>query len=308
MSGWTVRGITRDPESEKAQAWKAKGAKLVKADLDDIDSLEAAFKGSHAIFAVTDYVNSITKVLGSPDLLKQAEHEGKSPLYLAGDLERQQGVNAAEAATRPAVLETLERYVFSTLPGLSKLSGGKYSHAPEFDAKAAAEQYIRDRLPQLNAVTSFIVCGNYLENWAYIPVLGPQKEADGSFSFVSPDVPGGDAEVPELWVSKDTGVFVEALVLHQKPGIKAFAHTAIISTKTYAERWSKVLGLRAQPKVLSKDDYAALIPEEARDVLMDMFGFGNEFGFLAPDMKTAKELGIKTSTLEDFIRAQDWKL
>ena len=38
-----VRGVTRNPESEKAQALKAKGVEIVKADLNDPGSLELAF-------------------------------------------------------------------------------------------------------------------------------------------------------------------------------------------------------------------------------------------------------------------------
>ena len=45
--GFACRGITRDPNKDQAKALAAKGADVVKADLDDVDSLEKAFAGAH---------------------------------------------------------------------------------------------------------------------------------------------------------------------------------------------------------------------------------------------------------------------
>jgi len=41
---YTVRGITRNPSSEKALALKTKGVEVVSADLNSLDSLVEAFK------------------------------------------------------------------------------------------------------------------------------------------------------------------------------------------------------------------------------------------------------------------------
>ena len=51
--GWRVRGITRDPA--KHTKLQEDGIELVAADLDDQASLEKAFAGANAIFAVTDF-------------------------------------------------------------------------------------------------------------------------------------------------------------------------------------------------------------------------------------------------------------
>ena len=42
--GWRVRALTRKPESKKAKKLKAMGADVVKANLEDKASLEAAFE------------------------------------------------------------------------------------------------------------------------------------------------------------------------------------------------------------------------------------------------------------------------
>jgi uncharacterized protein YbjT (DUF2867 family) len=52
---FTVRAITRNPESEKARALAEWGAELVQADLDDRASLQKAFAGAHGAYCVTNY-------------------------------------------------------------------------------------------------------------------------------------------------------------------------------------------------------------------------------------------------------------
>jgi uncharacterized protein YbjT (DUF2867 family) len=52
---WRVWGITRDPSKPAAQEWISRGAEVVCADIDDVESLMTVFAGAHAIFAMTDY-------------------------------------------------------------------------------------------------------------------------------------------------------------------------------------------------------------------------------------------------------------
>ena len=52
---FTVRALTRNPDSDKARALAAAGAELVRADLDDQASLERAFAGAHGVFALTNF-------------------------------------------------------------------------------------------------------------------------------------------------------------------------------------------------------------------------------------------------------------
>ena len=50
--GWRIRAITRKPESKKAQALKALGADVVKADLEDQGSLESAFENAYGLYDI----------------------------------------------------------------------------------------------------------------------------------------------------------------------------------------------------------------------------------------------------------------
>ena len=48
--GFACRAITRDPSKDPAKTLAGKGAQVVKADFDDLDSLKQAFAGAHAVF------------------------------------------------------------------------------------------------------------------------------------------------------------------------------------------------------------------------------------------------------------------
>ncbi len=47
---YTARALTRNPQSDEAKALAFLGAEVVKADLDDIESLRQAFKGAYGAF------------------------------------------------------------------------------------------------------------------------------------------------------------------------------------------------------------------------------------------------------------------
>ncbi|WP_433246392.1 NmrA/HSCARG family protein [Streptosporangium sp. CA-135522] len=50
--GWRVRALVRDPSTEAARAIADAGAELVKGDMDDRASLDAAAEGVHGVFSV----------------------------------------------------------------------------------------------------------------------------------------------------------------------------------------------------------------------------------------------------------------
>lgn len=56
--GWQVRGVTRNPQSEKARAVAALGVEMVKADMADRASLEEAFDGMVRVFSVQNWGES----------------------------------------------------------------------------------------------------------------------------------------------------------------------------------------------------------------------------------------------------------
>ena len=54
-SEFTVRAVTRNPESDKAKDLAQKGAEIVSADIDDKQSLKKALDGAYGAYFVTFY-------------------------------------------------------------------------------------------------------------------------------------------------------------------------------------------------------------------------------------------------------------
>jgi hypothetical protein len=157
-SPYKLRGVTRDPSSSKSLSLISRGVEMIAANFDDPSSLDAAFKDAAAIFSVTDFWQSFI----NPSLREKAAATGQKIGILSRDQEAQQNKNIIDAAAR---IETLERFVYSSLPNTCELSGGKYSHVYHFDGKAIAEEYGRSTYPQLWEKTNVFYAGYYLENY-----------------------------------------------------------------------------------------------------------------------------------------------
>ncbi|MCY4575288.1 MAG: NmrA/HSCARG family protein [Chloroflexi bacterium] len=77
---WHVRGLTRSPQGEKAQALAARGVEIIEGDMDDVVSIDAAMEGAYGVFSV------------------QSQAAEDDP-----QLEMRQGVAVADAAVRAGV-------------------------------------------------------------------------------------------------------------------------------------------------------------------------------------------------------------
>ena len=158
--------MTRDTGKDKAKALASAGAEVVKADLDDVESLKKAFAGAHGVYAVTNFWE-----------------------HFSGEKEKAQAKNVADAAKAAGV----KHVIWSTLEDIRKfmkpddkrmpMLQEKY-RVPHFDAKAEANASFAG-LP-----TTFLVTSFYWDN-LYMFGLAPKKGDDGKLRV---DVPDGHRE------------------------------------------------------------------------------------------------------------------
>ena len=154
---YQLRGITRNTSSEAAKALSKRGVQMVAANLDDPTSLVQAFEGAAAIFTVTDFWT----LLFDPEQRKRAAAANKSILEFNYEYELQQGKNLFDAASK---IDTLDRFIFSSLSDASKWSKGKYLNVFHFISKAHAAEYGKATYSELWKKTSILQVGFYLEN------------------------------------------------------------------------------------------------------------------------------------------------
>lgn len=142
-----IRGVTRDPSSEKAKAWIAKGVEIVKGEFDDTASLKSAFQGATVIFGMTDF----WAILQNPASCQKLK-PGQDIAQYSHEVEIQQSKNLVDAA---ASVQGLERFIFSGTPDQAEY-GTHYKRLWHVDSKPKVSAYIKDSHPDLHEKASEI--------------------------------------------------------------------------------------------------------------------------------------------------------
>lgn len=155
---WRIRGLTRSPQSRAGLALADSGVEVVEADLNDVESLKSAFAGANFIFALTDFAG----IVKGPQVMGRFQAgELAAPIGAESHkFELQQGRNIAEAAM---TVPELDRLVWSALPDVKRLSGGKYTQVYHFDAKAEVFEYMLG-IPELKDKASAVHMGAFVTN------------------------------------------------------------------------------------------------------------------------------------------------
>ena len=276
-SGYACRAITRDPSKDKAKALAAKGADVVRADLDDQRSLESAFAGAHGAFCVTNFWE-----------------------HFSAEKEKAQASNMAAAAAKAG----LKHVIWSTLEDTRKLMPagdtrmpmlqGKY-RVPHFDGKAEANEYFKG-LPVTFLVTSF-----YWDN-LYMFGMAPKKGDDGVYGWT---FPMGNKRLPGM-AAEDIGKVAYAIF---KSGQKYIGKTVGIAGENLtlsemSDKLSKALGV-------GQIKYTAVEPDAYRafgfpgaDEMGNMFQVYRDFEHEvvgARSTSLARTLNPELQTFEQWI-------
>jgi len=318
-----LRGLTRTPSSSSAQALAKTGVEIVKADLNDLSSLKSAFQGASYIFAYTDFLS----IVQSPQIMGRFQSgDIKAPIGAAAfDIEVQQGKNVADAA---ASVSQLERLVWSTLPHVHKLSGGKYTQVFHFDSKAVALDYMLQS-PALQGKVSSVLMGGFLENFVKMDMF-KLRLIDGI--AVSRNRFQLSDAFPFVDVEKDTGAFVKALIDAPAP-MHVLGTSETLTVAEFLALWSEETGMpsrheQSPEEEMTKDDVTGLGLE-----FLETFKFVDEFGYnggetvllpedvscpnvpripvsdkLTRDSKFEKKTGVSIlrTKVVDFIKRNDW--
>lgn len=178
-SGFTVRALTRDVNSEKARELSGLGAEVVAADVHDVESLKRAFAGAAGAFCVT---------------------------FFWAHMSPEREFAEAEAMAKAAQATGVQHVVWSTLEDTRRwipLSDnrmptllGKYK-VPHFDAKGEADQVFK----QLGVPTTFLLTSFYWDNLIHFG-MGPKPGPDGILDFT---LPMGEARLPGI-AGEDIGM------------------------------------------------------------------------------------------------------
>ncbi|KAJ7229563.1 NAD(P)-binding protein [Mycena haematopus] len=270
---FTPRAITRDPKSERALKLKEQGAEIVQGDTADKASLVNALRGSEAVFVVT--------------LSTFPPYSAEKPSEITV------GKNIIDAAKEVGV----KFIVFSSVPGLTKLSGGKYTKASLYDDKEKIEEYLKTS----GVPNASLHLGGFLEN------LWTQKnlrKTDNGFNITIPTY-SPTAGQAFSWVGHDVGESTLALLKNYADPSKEIsgkAYPVVTGNMTFPDLAAMI------SKALGKEVTYTPGPPTGHPAYDEMFAAQAEYnGFYTstpvpnPDLTA---LGAKFGTIEEFVEIE----
>lgn len=274
---YKIRGITRDPSSSAAEALKKRGVDVAKADMTDPSSLSSVLKGAHTVFFLT-----------APVMGADAKNE-----------EFAQGKGVVDVA----VAEGIQYMIFSTLPHVTRISGGKYTKVAAFDAKAEIEDYIRT----LPIKSAFFSPASFMQNFQRI--MAPYPSDNGTFvlaRLVSPAT-----QLPLIDTVGDAGKYVGAILADpDKYEGKVFCSASAVYTMTeIVDIMSKVYGKTVRYEQIPEEAFRQQLRFSGpyAEGLIEMMLYQQDFGYYGPKTKelvawAAENARGRVHTLEEYLK------
>ncbi|KAM0347765.1 hypothetical protein ACHAPU_004781 [Fusarium lateritium] len=275
-----IRGITRNPDSEKAKALAGQGVEIIKADGLVKEEVVRAFKDSWGVFINTNSDDPSVTQLGGP-----SEFDMGKILVDA----------AAEAGVR--------HFVYSGLASASKVTGGVVPNIA-FDMKSAVSEYAKNK--GVFETVNIVSPGWYLENHLveeFAPVLGGfPYSADGE-GYLTLHIPhwGGNDEIPFIAIGDDYGDIVHGVFLNPEKYNGRLVHgvSASQTAERFVSDFEKVTGKKA--RFVPIEDWKAMetYGEQSFETVKRMFGFCQHSGGLyygvPNDLSSARDLKARAA-------------
>jgi len=277
-SEFSVRAVTRDPNSDKAKALADAGAELVKADINHYDEIKNALKGAYGAYFVTFFWDHF-----SPEKeINQAKNMAKA---------------AKEAGLEHAIWSTLEdtrKWVpldSDQMPTLQE----KYK-VPHFDAKGEADKFFEEA----GVPVTYFYASFYWDNMIHFG-LGPQRGDDGKLAI---SFPVGDKKM--AGISADDigkcayGIFKKG---KQMAGKKVGAAGDQLTGHEMASALTDALGEEVSYNPLTPEQFRGLGFPGAED-LGNMFQFYRDFDEVCNDTRDvdfSKELNPELKSFTDWL-------
>ncbi|KAJ7364833.1 hypothetical protein DFH08DRAFT_1073378 [Mycena albidolilacea] len=271
---FTPRAIVRNPDSDAVHKLKAQGVEIVKGDGLKKDSLVDALRGSEAVFGVT-----------APIFPLKEEGEGPNELVW--------GKNIVDAAKEVGV----KFFIWSSVPSVKKISGGKYSNVIHYEQKAAVEEYLQAS----GLANASIHLGGFLENYWKFNLL---KKTDTGFNVAVPHFSATDCQA-FTWVEQVVPATILALLKNYTDPSKNISGktyplvNANISYAELAELTGKVLGVEVT---------FTTAPAIGMPAMDEMYKSHAEYSGLYTATPVPNSdlvaLGVKFGTIQEFLETE----
>lgn len=177
---FACRALTRRPTSDAARTLADRGAEVVQADLDDLDSVAAAFEGAYGAYGMTNFFE-----------------------HFSANKELEQAANLARAARTAGISHAIWSTTEDSRDWISldddrmPTLEGRYK-VPHWDGKAQGNHFFIDN----GVPTTFLLMSMFWEN--FITPGAPQVLQRGQDGVLAITLPAGDAQLPGI-AAEDIG-------------------------------------------------------------------------------------------------------
>ncbi|GAB2853349.1 NmrA/HSCARG family protein [Streptomyces deserti] len=273
-AGFTVRAITRNPDSSAARELAALGAEVVQADFGDEPSVHKAFEGAYGAFLVTNFWahGSAAKETEEINVLARS---------------------AKAARLRHVVWSTLEdtRELLPLDDDRMPVLQDKYN-VPHFDAKGEGNELFR----KAGVPTTFLNATFYFQG--FLQGLGPKRAEDGVLTLTLP------LEDGKLLAGVDVADIGRTAFAILKGGERFVGRTVSLAGDhltgaQYAEKLGVALGEPVRFQSVPYDVFRSLdIP--AADEIGNMFQYYGDFDREFTGARDLNELRELNPELRNF--------
>lgn len=266
-----VRGITRDTSKPSAQELEKKGVEMKSADMNSPKSIDAAIAGSHTVFLVTNFWETMSM-----------------------ETEYTQGKNVANAVKEAGI----SHLIFSSLIHITEASSGTLQHVLHFDGKASIERYIRE----LGIPATFVMAGYFMSN--FLQAL--KKGEDGVYTLAVPVTP--KAQFPLIDIA-DIGKWVTVAMKKRDSllGHQLYAAAGYYTAPQIIRDFKEATGQEAKYVEIEGETYKKFLPQAIAQEMLETHLLLESPGYYAgADIEpTLKLLEQKPKSWREYVASRD---
>ncbi|KAF8857511.1 NAD(P)-binding protein [Acephala macrosclerotiorum] len=261
------QGITRDATKPSAVALTSQGVELVKADLDNKESLKKALDGAYAVFAVTNWQEVLDK-----------------------EREVQQGKNIADVAKELNV----QQVIWSSLPNATKITKGKNTGVLHFDSKAVVEEYMKS----IYLPATFLLLGVFFP-YVLFQLVPTSADPNKKLYALKSPLPTS-TKYALIDVNNDVGKYVKSIPLNREK----LLGKQVLGRERESVVLRDVGGLDVKAEQVSEVEYRGILaavgfPKFLQDDMVSNMEYIQEYGFFGgEDVK--RDHHLLTESLESF--------
>ncbi|BGP25722.1 translation initiation factor IF-2 [Rhodotorula toruloides] len=250
---------------------------VVKADLNDRESLEKALKGTYGLFAAMAIAQN----------------------------EVEQGKTLVDVAKG----EGIKHFVYSSLPSIAKASGGKYTNVVPFEHKAQIEEYAKEKLDNV----TILIAGAFYSN-LYMPLYSRHDNIAIYNVVGSLDLHTGWLDDGKDVGTYAAAAFTKGPAA--TAGKTYPLEAPRCTMKHIAAQYEAITGEKTTVQATEIDIALTGFPEFLKPSLGEMFRFLNEigpasicYGTMKPeDDKSFEDLGVKASSFQAFVERTGFRV